>query len=163
MQSDGCDWIEWDGDDAVDAVTVFGNHVFVENLRSTDVGAEPFETILRRNARNVVGNYEDNQNSNVRGQGLLRVAVSCRTPDDATMQVLLSDMSIEAYPRNKQQGFLPSKLTWEEYSRDKSDPEPNIYIRDNPVMLDYATVDIQGLEIRYTALTFLHPIEIVER
>ncbi len=164
MQPHGIDWIPRDPDKAVEAVTVLDNHVFIESIGDTDVGAEPFETLLRRDALSVSGNYETIENTTVAGTGLLRVSVSCLAPDQATVQALLSNITVSTWiPRTSGGGWpLPFELTWEEYHRGEYAPEPDMSIGDDQIRLYCATLDIQGLEMRYTALTFWNPKELVE-
>ena len=81
------DWIPTDAELADGAVKVMDNHVFIKNIGRTWVGSEPFETLLRREAISVVGNYEVPKS----GAEFFGVRIRCHAPDDRTATRLMVD------------------------------------------------------------------------
>jgi hypothetical protein len=126
------DWIPPDLEAAAKAVTVIDNYVFIENVLGTWVGSEPFETLLRRTATTVAGNYEIHK----AGAEFLGTKITAHAPDEATADKLVADFR-------------------------ETGERTGDYSVNGQVLYDGHLVR-QGLELTYSGLTFWHPLEIVQ-
>ncbi len=81
------DWIPADPERTVQAVLQFEHCVFMENIGNTDVGTEPFETLLRKWGASIAAWRE------VEGT-LISMTTTCLAPDEDTAERLLGEVEV---------------------------------------------------------------------